>query len=94
MDDSEDIFGKWLQDIRDLYRSKLADELAHILAASCGKWSRRRQAAIDFMRRHNLRTFVEQSAKGLAPRIGQATAAVCVEPVAVPVACAGSKRPL
>ena len=85
MDDSEDIFGKWLRDIRDLYRSKLVDELAHILAASCGKWSRR----------HNLRTFVvEQNAKWLAPRIGQATAAVCVEPVAVPVACAGSKRPL
>ena len=92
--DADDISTQWIREIRDLYRSKPAEEIALIMTASCGKWSRRRRTANDFIRSLNLTSFVkDQNAKGLAPRIGHATAAVCVEPIPVPVACVGSKRP-
>ena len=66
--------------------------LQEIAMGQTGKWQRRRRDVASFLRSRRLTDFVEeQNAKGLAPRIGQATAALARDDEAAPLGHAGAR---
>ena len=88
-----ELVSQWLAKVNERYSSLTLSGLQEVVAGQTGKWQRRRRAVVAFMRSRRLRNFVEeQNAKGLAPRIGQATAALAGHDAAAPLSNAGAGR--
>ena len=86
-----ELVSRWLAKVSERYSSMTLSELQEIAAGQTGKWQRRRRDVASFVRSRRLTNFVEeQNAKGLAPRIGQATAALAGHDAAAPLGNAGS----
>ena len=86
-----ELVSQWLAKVRERYSSMTLSALQEIAAGLTGKWQRRRRDVASFMRSRRLANFVEeQNAKGLAPRIGQATAALAKDDEAALLSNAGA----